>query len=607
MIRTFDSQTGESLYTFDGTDANGNQERRGLTTKVETRAATGGTLHTTTGAYDQAGSLIIEKLPAGIVRRANLDRVGKLVSLTYSGKVGASNDQPWFGWSSMTNAQGQIVAEATPTSGGNAYSGSGVTAIATSLAYSYDKAGRLTGVTDKNGNVSGGVFTATACETRSYVFDVNGNRTSQTTRTSSTGTCPTTGGTTISRAYDTYDRPTTGGNGTGTYVYDALGRQTTVPGVDAPNSAGGNLTLGYYHSDAAASIKQGTLEHQFTLDGAGRRLLQTTKNGSTTTETLEHHYTDESDNPAWSIQTPTGQPAVLTKYLETLAGDLSLTITGGGNAELALATPRGDIAATVVIPSSGSATGINSWSSYTEYGQPKQTVTKTPGTVSGVGYGWLGAKQRATTDIGLTLMGARLYNLSTGLFTSLDSQYQGGDTWYGYPSDPINKTDLNGTSWGAVANALGVISDIAAFIPGPIGIVASAVTGYASAGIYRAIGDSRRAHERFVNTTIGLFVGGVGKLAARGIGRATTRLFADYQHVRNVATSGSRYATNARGKPTVARGPSVGRIRAGLIGGRRLNSQGRQAIAASWVRQASYGAAFSGAKYYAHKRYWNRR
>ena len=47
---------------------------------------------------------------------------------------------------------------------------------------------------------------------------------------------------------------------------------------------------------------------------------------------------------------------------------------------------------------------------------PAPTCPTTDGGVTGIGYGWLGTKQRGTLKAGLTLMGARLYNRSTGLF-----------------------------------------------------------------------------------------------------------------------------------------------------------------------------------------------
>lgn len=52
-----------------------------------------------------------------------------------------------------------------------------------------------------------------------------------------------------------------------------------------------------------------------------------------------------------------------------------------------------------------------------------------------------------TTETGILLMGARLYNPVTSLFTSLDPIYGGNDIPYTYPNDPINKQDLTGQKW----------------------------------------------------------------------------------------------------------------------------------------------------------------
>jgi RHS repeat-associated protein len=250
------------------------------------------------------------------------------------------------------------------------------------------------------------------------------------------------------RAYDTADRPTTGANGTGTYTYDQLGRQTAIPAADAPKPADGDITLGYYDTDNTRTITQGGQTTSFTLDGAGRRLTQTQTGTS-----LVRHYTDSGDNPTWSVDT-TGTTTTTTRYNELINGDLGLTFTTTGTtttAELALDTPRGDTATTITLPTGGTnptgtaATGIDTWTDYTEYGIPRQPPATTPGGTTGIGYGWLGAKQRSTLDTGLLLMGLRVYNPSTGPFTSLDPIAGGSANNYNYSNaDPINQNDITG-------------------------------------------------------------------------------------------------------------------------------------------------------------------
>lgn len=312
-------------------------------------------------------------------------------------------------------------------------------------SYSYDRAGRLTRVDDRTGSTTGGV-----CTTRTYTFDPNGNRTGQTSATGTPGQeCPDTGAATISREYDAADRPVTGGNAHGAYVYDELGRQLTIPATDTPHPGDGDITLGYYDTDAARTITQGSITHTFSLDVAGRRLTdQHTTVGETAQ--LDRHYTDASDNPGWSLDVRNGV-ATTTRYASGIAGDLGITYTtkdGQTTVEAALASPRGHINTTITIPATGNVEGINTWNDYTEYGTPTAEPSTTAGGTTGIGYGWHGTAERATTDTGLTLMGARLYAASTGHFTSPDPVYGGNETAYLYPGNPIDASDLDGRCMG---------------------------------------------------------------------------------------------------------------------------------------------------------------
>ena len=208
------------------------------------------------------------------------------------------------------------------------------------------------------------------------------------------------------------------------------------------------------------------------LDVAGRRTVQTTRRTleSTVTESVTNHYVDDSDNPGW-VTTVTADRASTTAYADLTSGGLSSSITTTGETttgELALANPRGDVSATITLPADRETVqGLDRWSRYTEYGTPVVTPPTGAGGAAANGYGWLGAKQRTTTETGILLMGARLYNPVTGLFTSFDPIYGGNDTPYAYPNDPINKQDTTGQAWWRV----GLVA--ASFIPGPIGWVAS--------------------------------------------------------------------------------------------------------------------------------------
>ena len=460
-----------SVYTYDGTDANGTAEYRGLLTKIQTTA--NAQTWTATAGYDAQGQLTLEKLPGKINRTTMYDLTGELVSQEYAGVTAESPSTPvpWVAWSVRANAAGQIVNEWNPEAAAHSDELPGEHAVPADIGYSYDPAGRLVRVEDR-ATTDG----ADVCTVRTYAFDKRGNRTAQTSASGAAASpgCPSTPSTTITRAYDAADRPTTGGNGSGSYVYDQLGRQLMVPSVDAPNPGGGNVALAYFHDDSAKSITQGNTVLSYALDISGRRATQTTTVSGSVTSTVVNHYTDDSDSPGWVTNAQGGSTAT-TVYADLVAEDLSLSLindNSGNRGELALTTPRGDVAATITLATpSATAAGLDSWTRYTEYGAP---VTAQPvGQVgaAGNGYGWLGGKQRTTTaTIGLLLMGARLYNPVTGLFTSLDPVYGGNDTAYGYPNDPVNKQDTTGKAWWSTALL------VASFVPGPVGLAASVVS-----------------------------------------------------------------------------------------------------------------------------------
>ncbi|WP_370961913.1 DNRLRE domain-containing protein [Amycolatopsis sp. cg9] len=433
-VATVTDANGSTRYSYDGVDAAGATERRGLLTKVE--VTTAGSTWTSAGAYDAGSDLVTQQLPGGMTQRTEFDNTGTQTGLTYTGADGG-----WLSWSLDNDATGRVVREWTPD--GAAFTGPAAgdepgdvgDAQPYDRGYAYDGAGRLTETRDRTAAATGvdvtDPETAPGCVTRAYSFDGNDNRLGKATRPAATdGSCSGTGGTTVSRTFDSADRPVTG------YGYDELGRTRVLPAGDAPQQAGGAVSLDYYDGDQARAITQNGVTTTFTLDALDRRLSETVTGGGTTTVNLRH-YTDGSDNPTW-----VSAGDATRRYAELVGDGLALTVDQAGVGSLTLTDPHGDVVSTVDLPSAAStATALNGWNDYDEYGNPAAANTNQTGPAA---YGWHGSAQRAVSGAGLTLMGARLYNPATGLFLTVDPVRGGNTNAYNYPADPVNTADLTG-------------------------------------------------------------------------------------------------------------------------------------------------------------------
>ncbi|MFI1293734.1 RHS repeat-associated core domain-containing protein, partial [Streptomyces sp. NPDC020792] len=278
--------------------------------------------------------------------------------------------------------------------------------------HTYDAAGRLTRVDDSQAGVT---------THRAYTFDNNANRTSLTTTLDDVdGGAPTV--TTVNSTYDSADRLIVPGT-----VYDAFGRTTAQAG-GAQNA--------YYTNDLVRQITANSQRTTWILDAAGRLASWKTEEqaedgtwGAATTET--NHYGSDGDSPDWTTE----DNGTISRSLQDLAGNLIATTSASGDVVLQLANMHGDIA--TQIPLVDNTTPVINI--YDEYGAPL------PGT-DPTRYGWLGGKQRSTeTPNGVTLMGVRLYDPSTGRFLSVDPIPGGNANAYEYCNgDPLNRYDLDG-------------------------------------------------------------------------------------------------------------------------------------------------------------------
>jgi RHS repeat-associated protein len=377
---------GTQTFTYDATT--------GLLTKLVDSAA-----GTFTGTYDVEGNLTTEGYPNGMNVNHTINSVGEETTVEYVKITHCTEKCTWFSDSVAPSISGQWLSQVSTLS---------------SQAYTYDNAGRLTRVQDTP--------VGKGCTTRLYAYDIETNRTSETTRNpTESGACASEGGTVEAHTYDLANRLLDSG-----VSYDTFGNTTKLPAVDA---GGTELASTYYADDTLASQTQNGQTIGYYLDPAGRP--RETVSTGVKNSTIISHYSGGGDTPAWTVDTGGNW----TRNINGIGG-FAATQYNGEAPVLQIEDLHGDIVATASI--SETATALASTNDVTEYGVPR--------TSSPPKYSWLGGEQKSTElQTGVIAMGVRSYVPQLGRFMQTDPVSGGSANAYAYTyGDPVNSSDPSG-------------------------------------------------------------------------------------------------------------------------------------------------------------------
>ncbi|MFD7018637.1 PA14 domain-containing protein [Streptomyces sp. NPDC059928] len=339
---------------------------------------------------------------------------------------------------------------------------------AANYAYTYDTVGRLVSATVPHHQLTYRFDPADGCGT-AKAAGLNTNRTASTDSLNgaaavTTSYCydgadrltSTSGGLALSLAYDSHgDTVTLGG--------DALGYDSTKRHIRTTTASGTTIS---YTRDPSDRLTARTVTGA--ADGS--------KNGTT-----RYSYSSKHDDADLILDKDGG----LLQRIVSLPGGVLLTKNYDQAATTNWSYPNlhGD----VLFTADGTAARTGDIHLYDPFGQNIDPTTgaftdlPTPATAAGgMDFGWLGQHERPVEHLAgqqAIEMGARVYLPVLGRFLQVDPVAGGSANNYDYVNaDPVNGLDLAGTfSWKSVVHVATTAAEVVAYVPGPVGTVASGV------------------------------------------------------------------------------------------------------------------------------------
>ncbi|MEV4049798.1 PA14 domain-containing protein [Amycolatopsis sp. NPDC049688] len=440
--------------------------------------------------YDDAGRVLTQKLNGQVLASVGYDNAGELASVTYGngtslGSITKDNGARLLSLGWKTSDGKDIVSKVGRTAAGTIVDESlaGTDARPNAPNYVYDGAGRLTEAYVAGHHYTYD-FTSTASATCPAGTQANAGLNTNRMRLLD----ETAAGTAETRyCYDAADRllSTEGATALSGFTYDADGNTTGWTAAD-----GSTTTLAWDGSDrniGARTTGAGPADIAYTRDATNRIVRRDPRNCDNNT-VVRYGYTGDGDSADLTLNAD----GRLTTLTLTLPGGVLYTSKVGSDGAFTPSFDHPSVRGDLVLSTDAAGHHAGELRTFDPYGQPlaasgavdpQNVPDNSPGSMD---YGWLGEHQRAyehTGGLSLVQMGARPYSPLLGRFLSVDPVEGGSANDYDYVAgDPINATDLDGTSWfSSIVSVVTKVAEVVSNLPGPIGAVASGVAAVGNA------------------------------------------------------------------------------------------------------------------------------